>query len=143
MKNRGFATFGLLALLTAGAAFAQSGPQSGAVMQADIPFAFHVGNNILPAGQYDVHPQVVPGVLSIRCQNCKGQATITTSPVSAKETPEAGKLVFHRYSETYFLSEVWTPGKMTARRVGISEAEREMARNSSPTSPVEVALRYH
>ena len=136
MKNRFFATLSSLALLTSAAAFAQS----DAVMQANIPFEFHVGATILPAGHYEVRPQVNPGVLSIRCRESKAGAMIVMHAVEAGKTPEAPTLVFNRYNDTYFLSRVWTPEYSQGRELPRSKAELEYARESSPAQPVVVAL---
>ena len=48
MKNRSFATLGILALLAAASAFGQQ------KLRYDIPFEFHFPDAVMPAGQYDV-----------------------------------------------------------------------------------------
>ena len=136
MKNRFFATLSSLALLTSAAAFAQS----DAVMQANIPFEFHVGATILPPGRYEVRPQINPGVLSIRRRDCNASAMIVMHAVDARKTPEAATLVFNRYDDTYFLSRVWTPEYSQGRELPKSKAELEYARNSWPAQPAVVAL---
>ena len=135
MKNRILATLSSLTLLTAAAAFAQS----GAVMQFDVPFEFRVGTTILPAGHYHVG-EAGGHVLSIRCFACKAGAMIQTEGVEARKMPETGKLVFNRYNQTYFLSSVWTPGESQGRQLHKSAAERELALNGSPATPVQVVL---
>ena len=136
MKTQIFATLSSLTLLTAAAAFAQS----DAVMKADIPFAFHIGAKILPAGHYEVHPQIIPGVVLIRCLECKVSAMIQVLPVLARKTPGAATLMFNRYDETYFLSSVWIPGYPQGGEVRKSKVELEFARKSSMAAPAEVAL---
>lgn len=137
MKNRVFATFSCLTLLTAAAAFAQS----NALLEANIPFEFRAGAKTLPAGHYDVRPMLAPDVLSIRCFECKAGAMILARGIEAREAPEQGTLVFHRYNNTYFLSGVWIAGSSHGRVLPQSKAERELARNGSPVPPlVEVAL---
>ena|SRR5258708_1579435 len=136
MKNQVFATLSSLTLLTAAAAFAQS----NAVMQADIPFAFHVGAKILPAGHYELRPSGVEGVLSIKCRECKASALILMNRLDAGNTPGLATLVFHRYDETRFLSSVWIPEYSQERQLSKSKAELEFARNSSRVPHVEVAL---
>jgi hypothetical protein len=136
MKNRVFASLSSLTLLTAAAASAQS----STVMRADIPFEFRVGTTILPPGQYDVRAQVVPGVTSIRCFECKAGVMILTDVVEARKTPTTGTLVFNRYDRTYFLSRVWTPENSRGRELRKSKSEREFARSTSAVPPVAVAL---
>lgn len=136
MKNRVFATFSSLTLLTAAAAFAQS----GTALQADIPFEFQVGNTTLPAGHYDVRAEGPASALSIRCFRCKTGVMILTNSVYARQTRETGKLVFNRYGDKYFLASVWTAGGSPGRQLPTSGAERELARNNSAAAPVRVAL---
>jgi len=134
MKSLVFTTLSSLTLLTA-AAFAQSGG-----WQIDIPFEFRVGETLLPAGHYSVHPEVMTKVLAIQCFECKASAMILTNGVEAPKVPETAKLVFNRYGNKYFLATVWTPGYSTGRQLPKSAAEREVARNGSAGPPVQVAL---
>src|SRR5258707_516002 len=115
MKTQVFATLSSLTLLTAAAAFAQS----NAVMQADIPFAFHVGAKILPAGHYEVRRDVVryADVLSIRCRERKAGVMIFMDRADVGKAPETATLAFNRYDGTYFLSRVWIPEYLQERRL--------------------------
>jgi len=137
MKKRIFATFSSLALLTAAAAFAQS-----SAMRFDIPFDFHVGATVLPAGHYSVQPRTAftGSVLSIRGVDRKGGVMIQTNAATAPKTPETGKLVFNRYDKTYFLSSVWTAGDPQGSQLLKSKAELEFARNGSPIRTEQVVL---
>ena len=136
MKTQVFATLSSLTLLTVGAAFAQS----DAVMQADIPFAFHIGAQILPAGHYQVRPSGVHDILSITCRECKAGAMIVMDRAYAGKTPVLATLVFNRYDKTRFLSRVWIPEYSQGKELSKSKAELEFARDSSPVPQVEVAL---
>jgi hypothetical protein len=136
MKSRVFAILGSLTLLTAAAALAQS----ELVLRADIPFDFRVGTAMLPAGQYDVRPQTVGGVMLIRRVDGSAAAMTLTNGARARKTPGPGTLVFNRYGNTYFLGEVWNPGSSEGCQVIKSKAEREFARNKSPIPHVEVAV---
>jgi hypothetical protein len=135
MKNRVFATFSALTLLTSAAAFGQI----RAVLDADIPFEFHVGETILPAGHYEVRSGITPGVLSIRCFDCKAGALVMASPVESGKASETGSLVFLQHNGTYFLSKVWTRGSAEGRELSPSKTERELARNGLPGPSVVVA----
>jgi hypothetical protein len=44
---------------------------------------------------------------------------------------KTGKLVFHRYGNEYFLSEVWTPGDEWGHRLSKTRREREIAATGS------------
>jgi len=138
MRKRIFATFSSLALLTAAAVFAQSNE----VMRFDIPFDFHVGTTVLPAGHYSVHPQASMSgrVLLIRGIDRKSAVMYPTNAATARKMPETGKLVFNRYDKTYFLSSVWTAGDPQGRELLKSKAELEFARNGSPIRTEQVVL---
>jgi hypothetical protein len=136
MKNRVFATLSSLTLFTAAAAFAESNTP----MQADIPFEFHIGTMVLPAGHYELRPEIVRGVLGITCRDCKGAALILMNRVYAGKTPEFATLRFNRYDKTYFLSRVWIPEYSQGKELSKSKAELEFARNSSPVPPAPAAI---
>ena len=88
MKNRVFATFSSMTLLTAAAAFAQS----DTALRADIPFEFRVGGKILPAGSYEVRTQFAPNILVLQCFKCNASALTLTTSAYARETPKTGGL---------------------------------------------------
>jgi hypothetical protein len=50
-------------------------------------------------------------------------------PVRANQTQEETKLVFHKYGDQYFLSQIWTPGGNTGRELLMPRFERELAKN--------------
>jgi hypothetical protein len=49
-------------------------------------------------------------------------------------------LLFHRYGDTYFLVEVWTPGYANARGVRKSSLEKELARCGGPDEDPNIVL---
>jgi hypothetical protein len=136
MKNRVFATLSSLTLLTAAAALAQS----DVALQIDIPFEFHIGTTILPAGHYEMRPQFVRDVLQIRCRERRVSALIVMNGADARTMPQLATLKFNRYGNTYFLSRVWIPEYSQRRELSKSKAEFEFVRNSSPVPPAAVAL---
>jgi hypothetical protein len=136
MRKRSFATLGVLALLAAGSAFGQQR------LRYDIPFVFHFGDRVMPAGQYDVSTAVnnVRDVLSLECYACRTNVIATTFPVGGGANLSGeGRLVFNKYGDTYFLSEVWTPGYTQGGSLSKSKTEREMARITPAVGRVTVA----
>jgi hypothetical protein len=137
MKNRVFATLSSLTLLTAAAAFAQS--STG--IEADIPFEFHIGSRILPAGHYELRPQLIQGVLLVKCLGCRASALIVMNGADhAREMSELATLTFNRYDKTYFLSGVCIPEYSQGRQLSKSKAELEFVRNIRNGSPVPSAV---
>ena len=70
-----------------------------------IPFAFSVGNKVLPAGEYRVSSEAE----MIRIQSKDGKRTITVLPIRTGATYAVTqtKLTFTFYENTYQLSQVW------------------------------------
>ena len=136
---------GLTALVLAlviNVAFAQSNTKS----KADIPFAFAVDQNSMPAGHYSII-ELSERTLQIRNDDTNTSvAVIALREESIKQ--QNPRLVFHQYGDRYFLAEAWT-GAGSAGGSGMEfpsgKMEQEMRaanRNSSPhADEVVVALR--
>ena len=139
MRNRSFATLGLLALLAAASAFGQ--PR----LKADIPFEFRVGTTVMPAGQYYVNPDfgAFGKLLSLDCHECRAKAVVVTHSVSGNEASTEGRLVFNKYGDTYFLSAVWLSDRRVGSGLQKDKTERELAGSASlaRTSLIVLALR--
>ena len=112
---------GLLALLAAPAVYAQS------TMRVDIPFQFHVQNQVLPAGAYRVSYDAAFQRMALLLPDGSGMFL----PAHTAYRPRAeyvGSLVFHKYGNAYFLRQVWTPGGPYGFGLLASKAEREIAK---------------
>ena len=105
---------------------------------ANIPFDFMVGNKTLPAGSYRVGRSTTMGMLVILSLDQRGSAMFHAHPVrygnprSAKWGQDnSPKLIFNRYGDQYFLSQVWS-GEETddGRRLMKSRREREVAKEN-------------
>ena len=124
MQKQLWKTVGFLAaLLATSTALGQS--NRGDTI-ADIPFAFTVANHILPAGHYTVTRM---SETTLRISSLHNQGTVVlTHAVEGKAPESKGKMVFHRYGESYFLSEVWVAAGGIGRKVFPSRLEDELAR---------------
>ena len=119
-------------LLAASACIAQT---KGDVV-ADIPFPFNVAGHTLPAGHYIVSP--VNGY-ALRIHESMGAGLFVQMHAAQRsESDNSGKLVFHRYEGTYFLSQVWTTGNDRGREVFPSRAERETAAKTMHKGNIEI-----
>jgi hypothetical protein len=138
MKKRSFATLGTLLLLAAASAFGQQR------VRYDIPFEFHFMDTVMPAGQYDVDVAThnVRHLLSLECYVCRTHAITATFGIGGGGNPPSeGRLVFNKYGETYFLSEVWTPGDLQGGGLSKSKTESESARATPSVARVIVPAR--
>jgi len=125
MKSTMFAAVALVGSVLSPLVHAQvNGP-----IQGKIPFSFYVGSKALPAGNYVVRPiGSTHNVLAI--QNADNHATaLTIVPIGVQAaTAQNTKLVFHRYGNTYFLSQVWQGfGRSEGLQLVPSTTERELA----------------
>jgi hypothetical protein len=99
------------------------------VLAVKIPFAFHDGNRTLPAGEYRVE-RVLTGYGSFeQLRQIDGNAvmTVLTMSVESKTGNQSPELVFNRYGQTYFLSQIWM-GDAQGRQVFKSDYEKSIAR---------------
>ena len=88
-------------LLTAGSAVAEDHQ-----VKATVPFNFTVNDSWLPAGTYTIGSNVnTPNLVSIRDQ-AKGVNILVMGPTDSRDSEKVGKLVFRRYGNQYFLSEI-------------------------------------
>jgi len=125
MKTQLIGVFGL-ALLTAASVLAEMTPR----MKAHIPFGFHVGNSMLPAGEYTVDTDPGPGLVRLRSADAKSSVTILANAVQTVSTPRDSKLIFSRYGDEYFLSRIWRAGSDTGNELRKSRRETEVAATS-------------
>ena len=134
-------TCSLLAAVAAATAYAQ---MPGTTLRTRIPFDFSIRGKILPAGDYEIRRiNDQPDALVISSINDRHERAIfNTEPVEARKIPGKGEVEFHRYGDTYFLSEIFTGGEQTGRELSLSRQERDLRREmaSNKTEPETVAL---
>jgi hypothetical protein len=106
--------------ITAGKAIAQD-----YAVQATIPFSFTVNGTQLPAGNYTLGSNVSsPSILSIRERSQRVHAMVLTMP-SATESRKANQLVFHKYGNQYFLSEIRSDESAINVKLSTSKQEKK------------------
>jgi hypothetical protein len=126
--------------LTAASVFAQM-RSSQQLMKVNIPFAFGVEDQSLPAGQYLVFTVTPERSIRLTSTDGKHSAIVNDLPNHASEPSQNSRLVFHRYGNEYFLAEVWTAGQDVARNPLSSKRAMESASNGEkPETFTVVAL---
>ncbi len=140
--TRGGLTFGTaltsaaFLMLSVVSAHAQSGP-----LIAKVPFGFYAGDIKLPAGEYRI-VAIENGVMKIFNRDTNTPAIFNTFTVrNLGLEPIPGKLVFHRYGQDYFLSEMWWAGQSVGSKTMSSKREREQAKTAAPARIESVAHR--
>jgi len=133
----------LLSLLVVGSMSAQ---EPGTSMRVTIPFEFTVKGKTLPAGDYQVRRILDEpiGLLLTNMHDKHDNVVFETAPKVDRAMPRKDELIFTRYGDSYFLSEVRTAGEQTGEEVYPSHRERElqremMSRNQGQPETVTVA----
>jgi hypothetical protein len=101
--------------------------QASQAITVNVPFAFQVNNKQLPAGKYNLTAAAGQPALLIRGVDTRQSMFGLTSPIDSKQIRQYPTLVFTRYGDRYFLSQLWMPGSHTGRGLPASAAEREVA----------------
>lgn len=97
-----------------------------------VPFAFAIGNQVLPAGRYTI-TRVTDSSLKIMDARC--HSVIFGARRTHGQPSESGaRLVFHRYHEVAFLAEVWFGGENDGNVVGPSRQEQALLRAGTEES---------
>ena len=141
MKKRSFLMAGFLALSSMAATQVARAQE---LLVVNIPFAFVAGNATLPAGEYRVQEwDRNPALLLIQCSDPIESAMVVTNAAQAKELQSESKLVFNRYNNRYFLSQVWTAGSIRGRQLFKSPREKEMAQVARIETKGQITLVAH
>ena len=97
---------------------------------ANIPFDFMIGGKEFKAGRYSVdrlYSNNPEGALRIRSTNDSAMANFNVINITDKGAPQA-RLVFNRYGNQYFLSQVYDGLGGGGNQLIKSKAEREAAK---------------
>ena len=114
-----------------------------ATLEAKIPFDFHVGNTLMPAGDYRVHYS--GNLLVLREQGSDARAVFTTLTIHTirREAPNQGALLFNRYGDDYFFTKVWAPASFDGLELVPSHREKFVASRTRPVpeNPINVSTK--
>ena len=135
------------ALMTLIVAIAIAAPmvqaQSQTIMKANVPFAFNVGSNYMPAGSYEVR-SLGSRATVIASKDGHDKVLALFNPAGPSKADET-KLVFQKYGDRYFLCEIWSSYSGQGLQVPASELEKEIRASNTATvggpETVIVALR--
>lgn len=136
-----------LTVLVGSMAVAAHAQSNGRRLVANIPFQFNVGDKTLPAGEYTIaqtNPSSDRVVLQIRTKDGSQSVLVQMNSVNGR-TAHASSLIFHRYSDKYFLGQVWVEGDNESLRAPMSRAEhasrKEMAALGVKTETIALSER--
>jgi hypothetical protein len=138
MKTRALVMAGTMALVmfaTTRVAEAQN------QMTVNVPFDFAAGNTQLHAGEYTVKVSApTHSMILVSREDSTASAFINTN-AAVSSTPQAeSKLIFNRYGNRYFLSQVWSAGNSQGRQLVKSAREKEIALTAKMETEGQVIL---
>jgi hypothetical protein len=113
-------------LIAAGDICAKAQALAEGTIEADVPFAFIVGEKTFPAGKYTLKraDDTNPGILEIRNDNGRGTSFFDAENAQSNENPRQTKLVFEKIGDQYFLSEIWAADTNLGYRLPKVKAEK-------------------
>lgn len=121
--------------------------QSSDYFRVTIPFEFAISGKTLPAGEYIVRrvSSDSPQWLSITSVNPGTRQNVLTHKIRSGTLQSESKLVFRRYGDQYFLSQIWEAGDNDGHELLTSRREaglqRLMAKNTAKPEMVVVSGR--
>jgi hypothetical protein len=133
MKRQIASVLGVLGLLlVAACANAQS-----LNVTANVPFDFVVDKATLPAGAYSIQSiSSSASTLAIRSKDRKTQMVVLPNNAQHLNPSSKSCLVFHRYGEQYFLSQIWVAGDSSGAELRMTRREAEIASNTQRSDDV-------
>jgi hypothetical protein len=115
--------------------------QAQELLVVNIPFDFVAGNVTLPAGEYSIKVSAPERVLLLMDRkNPASSAFMNTNTVVMTEIQTESKLIFNRYGDRYFLSQVWAAGSSRGRQLMKSAREKEMAQIAKMETQGQITL---
>ena len=125
MNRQAYTLIALLVLVGSMAVAAQA--QNGrSEMRASIPFAFTVGNQQMPSGEYtvtQVNRSSDRAVLQLRSPDGRHTALVQMNDIVGK-TAAGSRLTFNRYADECYFAEAWISGDSIGLQAPSSKAER-------------------
>jgi hypothetical protein len=125
MRKRVCVSLLALSFLVSLAAGAPASAKSANAMRAQIPFDFHVGDRLVPAGEYTVRSLNDDESL-LRISDGRHGASVNTNWARGRGNGEArARLVFNKYGDQYFLAAVCGADD-NVRKLNASKRERSL-----------------
>jgi hypothetical protein len=117
--------YGALATLAVALIVSVPFVQAQSKLQADVPFAFTLQDKAMPAGNYQIIA-VDDQVLEVwNMDSHRGKLLLKQISVQAPEA-KSPRLVFNKYGDHYFLSEIWDGRSKDGIALAESKLEKEV-----------------
>jgi hypothetical protein len=118
--------------------------QAGKTANANVTFDFQIGDRLYPAGNYRIESfsRQSDNILRIKSLGGANENQLILPNVAIAGTRQMPRLVFHKYGETYFLSEIFLNTEKWGYSIRPSRRQRENEKNLAlaPVERIEVRL---
>lgn len=111
------------------------------MFNVNVPFDFVAGGTNLPAGLYTVRHMMNSNWILLSSSDGRTVSVVQVLEASVPIGKSDTKLVFNRYAEKYFLSQVWTANDHQVHHCVKSGTERELASRTQTSIQVAVMER--
>jgi hypothetical protein len=95
----------------------------------NIPFAFHVGDRLMAAGEYSVGA-TGSGVLMVRSNGAGADVAMALANRTGSGGPVLATLIFNKFGNNYFLREAYSGNGSVGFELNKSHLEREVVKSS-------------
>ena len=130
----------LVAVVSLTAAFnGQAAPSP--MFTVNVPFDFDAGGTNLHAGRYIVRHMMNSNWVLLSSSDGQMMSVVQVLEASVPLGKSEAKLVFNRYAEKYFLSQVWAANDQQVHDCIKSATERELARRTQNSTEIAVVER--
>ena len=135
IKNLGKLFLTLCLLTVGGGVVANAQIDTDNPIQANVPFAFAIGNTQLPAGKYQIKKldDLAPNVLELSSENGHTKVVFETEDAETRADQPASKteLVFDKVGDQYFLARIWVAGSLSGIEMPKSRMEKRLTDGGS------------
>ena len=109
-------------------------------IKSNIPFSFYVRNRLMPAGDYTIAElNAGSGMMEIRSADGKSAAMFLTIGKQEKDARTPSELIFHKYGDKAFLSEIVEQGEMDGAE-GVKTKMEKRLEKAAREKEVSIAL---
>lgn len=108
-------------------------------VQADVPFAFNLQDNAMPAGSYQIIARDGQMFEVWNLDEHRGQLLLKQVGIEASRA-QSPKMVFHKYGDRYFLSQIWGADSHYGIQFAESRLEKEVKMAAVHHAPETVTI---
>lgn len=107
-----------------------------------IPFDFIVADTVLRAGQYIFEiPAGTADQIVIRASDRRVAQRARQETMRVDSRPPENKMIFTRYGDQHFLSQIWIAGDRFVRQITKCSMEEKLMASGQQGTPVTIVLR--